>query len=75
MNILIIRYNSNGELMSSKPCRDCIELLRTIGIQRIYYSTDQHQIVFERLDTISSKHISWGYRYLLEKNQITISVE
>ena len=56
--------------MSSKPCRDCIELLKTIGIQRIYYSTDTHKIVCERLDTISSNHVSWGYRCLIEKNII-----
>jgi hypothetical protein len=70
MNIIIIRYNSNGQLMSSKPCRDCIELLKTIGIQRIYYSNDNHKIVCERLDTISSNHISWGCRYIIDNNII-----
>jgi hypothetical protein len=60
INIMVIRYNSNGELMGSKPCRDCIELLKVMGISRVYYSTDEHKIACIRLMDLHSDHVSWG---------------
>jgi hypothetical protein len=66
--IIIIRYNSNGELMCSKPCKDCIELLKLIGVDRVYYSTDQHKIACVKIQNLYSEHISWGYRFILNRN-------
>ncbi len=69
INILVIRYNNDGNLMDSKPCKDCIEMMRAIGINKVYYSTPEHNITAIKLQNLHSDHISWGYRYILSKSK------
>ncbi len=69
INILVIRYNSDGYLMDSKPCKDCIEMMRAIGIHKVYHSTPEHKITAIKLQNLHSEHISWGYRYILSKTK------
>jgi deoxycytidylate deaminase len=33
-----IRIDNNGNIVSSKPCANCMNMLRTMGFKRIYYT-------------------------------------
>lgn len=33
-----IRIDNNGNIASSKPCANCMNMLRTMGFKRIYYT-------------------------------------
>jgi hypothetical protein len=46
------------ELKCSKPCFDCIQLLKKHGIKKIYYSTEYSTIVCEKLNHIQNRSSS-----------------
>lgn len=37
--MVVVRFNRNGDLMSSKPCRDCAESIKMWGVKKITWST------------------------------------
>lgn len=38
--LYVARVNRNGKVRLSRPCRDCQNLARTHGVERIVYTTD-----------------------------------
>ena len=40
VNIYLYREYKNGELAPSRPCPSCMAMLRELGIQNIYYTTE-----------------------------------
>lgn len=36
--LIVVRVNDKGELLNSKPCSICMELLHDFGVKRVYYS-------------------------------------
>jgi hypothetical protein len=42
LNLIVVRFSSNGELRSSRPCYHCLKTLRASGIRLkyVYYSND-----------------------------------
>ena len=39
-NLLVIRVNSQGQLVNARPCHNCTDMLKSCGIKNIYYSTE-----------------------------------
>ena len=60
MDILVIRINNNFALRNSRPCNQCIEKLRKIGIRKVFYSTDDGTIVSEFIEHMDKIHTSAG---------------
>ena len=63
-DLFIMRNNSLGKGFSSKPCRDCIRLLRSdfplIHINRVSYF-ENGKIITEKFSDISNDHVSRGF--------------
>lgn len=38
--IVVMRINRKGLILGSKPCENCSKLLNSVGLNDIYYSTD-----------------------------------
>lgn len=67
--MLIIRYNSKGQLAESKPCCACIKEIKSwtdIKIKNIYYSTknnaDEVVIISGSVDKLNNSYICRGNR-------------
>jgi len=56
-----IRWSKSGEIVNSKPCKNCQESLINIGMQYIVYSTDDGTFVKERIANLNCKKSS-GFR-------------
>lgn len=67
-SLLVIRYNYDGELRSSKPCVMCLKKIKEAGIKKVYYSTDEGDIVCERSCTMETDHLSVLYQSILSGN-------
>ncbi len=39
-SIVVLRINRKGIILGSKPCENCNKLLYAVGLDNIYYSTD-----------------------------------
>lgn len=74
VNLLVIRLSGKNKMQSSKPCSNCIDIMKTLPekkgykIQNIYYSDADGNIVKTTLNNldIEEKHISKYYKH---KNQ------
>lgn len=48
-DIYVCRINKKGQFRNSKPCAMCHEVLRHVGIKRVYYTADQDVIEMYKL--------------------------
>jgi deoxycytidylate deaminase len=64
MDILVIRINKHLVLKNSRPCNQCIDKLRKIGIRKVYYSNENGDIVCEFVEQMEKTHISSGTKHL-----------
>ena len=70
INLLVIRISKNNLLHSSKPCANCIEIMKTLPqkkgyrIDKIYYSDENGNIVKSSLKKLENEelHFSRFYR-------------
>ncbi len=73
INILVIRLSSKNKLQSSKPCGNCLEIMKTLPIkkgykiQTVYYSDNEGNIIKQSLTNLDNednedKHYSRYYR-------------
>lgn len=61
LHLIVIRVNSMGDLCESKPCQNCLRLLRQYGIRKVTYSTTNGLLITEKIATMESTP-SVGYR-------------
>lgn len=60
----VIRVNKNDELVNSKPCKSCIEVMRMFGIKNIYYSDENGELKKEKTTNIDTNHLSIAHKNL-----------
>ena len=53
-DLIVIRLNGSGKLGNARPCFNCLNLMKIVGIKRVYYSVKPDMIVCEKVrDMIS----------------------
>ena len=57
LDMIVIRRKSCGELGNARPCHNCLDMMKAVGIKRIYYSTDDG-IIKETVNHMVSIHSS-----------------
>jgi len=70
VSILVIRLSVKNKLQSSKPCSNCIEIMKTLPIKigykikDVYYSDNEGNIIKTNLNNLDNeeKHFSSFYR-------------
>lgn len=40
LDLIVIRVTKIGELAKSRPCYNCLNMMKDIGIRRVYYTVD-----------------------------------
>ena len=48
-DIYVCRINKHGEFRNSKPCAMCHEVMRYVGVKRVYYTTGEGTIEMYKL--------------------------
>lgn len=56
IDIVVIRLSKNGMLKNSKPCIHCTSKLKEAGCNKVYYSTDDNEIVVEKIKNLTTHH-------------------
>ena len=54
ITLVVIRMDRNGSMCDSKPCVDCLNSIRNLGIRKMYYSNENGKIEFKRTRDIHS---------------------
>lgn len=58
LNMIVIRLNCNDQLVNARPCFYCLNLMKAVGIKRVYYSVDINKIVCENVRDMISIQVS-----------------
>ena len=61
ISLIVLRTNSNGDLLNSKPYADCIKYIKKHKIKKIYYSTE-NGFMCEKSSEIKNDHITYHNR-------------
>lgn len=56
-SLIVLRVNSHGQLVNSKPCKDCTEQLKLFGLKNVYYSNYEGRIHLEKIKDMHTTHI------------------
>jgi len=65
--LLVIRVGKDGTLRDSKPCQYCYQFIYKSGIKKIYYSTNEQEIVFTKLSALSCDNLQISRSNILLK--------
>lgn len=58
INIFVIRINKNGDICNARPCNDCLNIMKCVGIRKVFYSVSKDNIICENVKDMISIHIS-----------------
>lgn len=58
LDLIVIRVNKLGEICNSRPCYNCLNLMKIVGIRKIYYSISESELVCENVKDMISIHSS-----------------
>jgi hypothetical protein len=50
--------NTETKLVNSRPCSHCLDMMKAVGIRRVYYSDDSGDIIYENVKDMISIHTS-----------------
>tara|TARA_B100001123_G_scaffold437566_2_gene570087 strand:- start:31036 stop:31449 length:414 start_codon:yes stop_codon:yes gene_type:complete len=42
-NVFVVRVGKRGNFQMSKPCEMCMDVLRFVGVRRVFYTSDSHE--------------------------------
>ena len=61
-SIVVLRIDrGTGQLTSSKPCNECLSMLKFLNMKYVHYSTADGQLITERIkDATSTFHTSYA---------------
>ena len=60
--IMVTRQNKKGKLMDSKPCVDCLIIMKFFGIKNCIYSTNIGTMKKEKVVKMTTTHYSSSNR-------------
>lgn len=68
-NIYVVRIsNTTKEYLNSKPCSNCIKILKYYNLSKTYYSSENNSFSVEKIKDLKSNHLSQGFKFLNNKS-------
>jgi deoxycytidylate deaminase len=64
LNILVVRINKMGDTCNARPCYNCLNLMKIVGIRKVYYSVSSTQIICEKVKDMVSIDSSSVTQYI-----------
>jgi uncharacterized CHY-type Zn-finger protein len=61
-NIIVIRVNKSGTISNARPCYNCLNMMKDIGIKKVYYSTGNNdELICEHIKNMISIQVSIAF--------------
>ena len=58
VDLIVVRVNKEGSLCISRPCCNCLKMMKAVNIRRVYYIDNARNIVYENVSDMISIHAS-----------------
>ena len=67
IDILVFRQTDETEsgVKNSRPCVDCIETMKFLNIRRVYYTTDEGYLVYEKVSEMKEGYVCTMRKHLI----------
>jgi deoxycytidylate deaminase len=63
-DLIVIRINKEEKLMNSRPCYNCLSMMKAVGIKRVYYIDNCEKIICENVKDMLSINSSSVTRFI-----------
>jgi len=71
IDLYVIRIKNQNNLGNARPCYDCVQLLKAVGIRRVYYSIGEgYNFDYENVSNMISIQASGTRKYIDSKKVI-----
>ncbi len=54
LDLVVIRINKSGEICNARPCYNCLNMMKCVGIKKVYYSINSEEILCENVKDMIS---------------------
>ena len=54
LNLAVVRINNIGNTCNARPCHNCLNMMKAVGIRKVYYSTSSTEMVCENVKDMIS---------------------
>jgi len=69
--LYVVRISTGGNLRNSAPCKNCLSVIKFVGIKKIVFSSDDGNIKIYKTDNYKTKYITSCQKYMVK----TISIK
>lgn len=64
LDLVVVRVNKQGQTCNARPCYNCLNMMKSVGIRKIYYSVAPDKIICENIKDMVSINSSSITRHL-----------
>lgn len=73
VNIFVVRVTKNGIMGNARPCQNCLEMMKDLNVNKVYYSTGiGDEVICESVKNMISIQTSSVTKYLLALSNVII---
>ena len=72
LDLIVVRFNNECKLCNSRPCYNCVQMMKAVNIRRVYYIDNNNNLIFEYVRDMVSIHLSSVARHIHSLNNNTI---
>jgi deoxycytidylate deaminase len=63
INIFVIRFHKNGVIANSRPCYNCLKMMKDLNVNKVYYSSGYgNEIICENVKNMVTLKLSFFYK-------------
>ena len=52
--MVVVRVNNEGKMCNSRPCFNCLDIMKAVGINKIYYIDSNNNLICESIKNMVS---------------------
>jgi len=64
LNLVVIKIDGNEQLCNSRPCNNCLNIMKQVGIKKVYYSVSPNKIICENVRNMISIHMPYTVKLM-----------
>lgn len=68
LNLIVVRVNKSGSACNARPCYNCLNLMKVVGIRKIFYTVSEGEVICESVKNMVSIQSSSVSKYIEKLN-------
>ncbi len=68
LDLVVVRVNKSGNPCNARPCHNCLDMMKAVGIRKVYYSINQEEIICENVKDMISIQASSVAKHIAKLN-------